>query len=156
MSQLDLAGNTLETLSQRGLMLGVVIQLSKLRLKLTDIKRGLTNTLSDSCDPRLVRKRHSRHQRPKILKGHLSSYTEGGRVAGPGVTGPAGEQSGVRTRALREAWVSQELIQGWGTAPFSSSSCSSAPPHPNTNRSPPGVSEPAPAAGTSPWHSTVS
>lgn len=51
----------------------------------TDIGRGLINTLSDSCDTRLVRKRNSRHLKPKILKGHLQGLhrvREGDRARG--------------------------------------------------------------------------
>lgn len=54
-------------------------------MSFTHIERGLINTLSDACDSRLVRKRHSRHLRPKILKGHLRGLhraREGDRARG--------------------------------------------------------------------------
>lgn len=68
--------------------LGVVMQFSKLHTRgVCELHRhrGLTNTVSDSCDTRLVRKRHSRHLKPKILKGHLQGLhrvREGDRARG--------------------------------------------------------------------------
>lgn len=62
--------------------------------------RRLINTVSDSFNTRLVRKRHYRHLRPEITEGtpQRVRQREGG-LTGPGICFPtaAGEQSGVRT-----------------------------------------------------------
>ena len=65
------------------------------------------------------------------MKGHLSGYTEQGRVTGPGVTGPAGEQREVRTKSSDRSPGLTGTEQGLGRGSLSSSSCSSAPPLPH-------------------------